>query len=177
MSLIGSKNMERLDGETGVQHLKRLIDGFETGIYDVSHEDIVKQAFGIELSPTESRKRLYGCKMTLRLIEDDVISLLEGEELLEEIKQQTLTSQKEKIKMQDQKRELMKVVRGWARAEHIYDHIRDMAEVIAEGKPLLPKPNIEYDNEAHREGVTLLSDWHVGLFAHNYWNDFDMEEF
>lgn len=81
---------------------------------------------------------------------------------------------KEKIKYQDQKRELRKLEREWGRAEHFYDEIK---ETINNIKPLRQmEVNSKYCTEdINKEGLLLLSDFHVGLFCDNYWNEFNKD--
>jgi predicted phosphodiesterase len=57
-----------------------------------------------------------------------------------------------------------------------------VAEVhnVEKYRPITAKeisPEILAQMDVHREAVLMLSDWHVGLFARNYWNYFDTNEF
>ena len=85
---------------------------------------------------------------------------------------------RQKMQMQDQKRELNKKLREWARADHIQQEI---VKAIKTLKPLVPhKCHCHAEDEvSDNEGVLLLSDWHVGQFtmnANNSFNDVVLEQ-
>ena len=80
--------------------------------------------------------------------------------------------QRQKMQMQDQKRELNKKLREWARADHIQQEI---VKAIKNLKPLAPHKCHCHTGEeiSTNEGVLLLSDWHVGQFTMNFNNSFN----
>jgi predicted phosphodiesterase len=86
-----------------------------------------------------------------------------------DVEDQKLSLQREKIRMQDQKRELNRQVREWARAEHIQETIMS---AIA-GLPALPKPRKGATKQGDHEGILMLSDWHVGMTTANCCNVFN----
>jgi len=81
--------------------------------------------------------------------------------------------EKEKIKYQDQKREMNNFLRIYARAEHLIEQIEKCARVVAKEKPLKVRSNINYINSSDKEGLLMLSDWHVGLEFDNYWGQYN----
>lgn len=83
---------------------------------------------------------------------------------------------KEKVRLQDQKRELNSRLRIEARQEHIVDTIKVCINDLEKSKPLTAIADNSVVNE-DRQGALLLGDWHKGLFADNYWNEFNDEEF
>ena len=90
-----------------------------------------------------------------------------------ELQEEREKIQREKMQLADQKREYNKAQRNLARAEHIQEEIARAAEVIAKTRPLEFKAPTENDSWPNREGALLLSDWHVGSRADNYWNTYD----
>ena len=85
---------------------------------------------------------------------------------------------RQKMQMQDQKRELNKKLREWARADHIQQEIVKAIKTLT---PLVPhKCHCHAEDEvSDSEGVLLLSDWHVGQFtmnANNSFNDVVLEQ-
>lgn len=91
---------------------------------------------------------------------------------LTELDKKIIEFRKEKIKYQDQKRELRKIEREWSRAEHFYDEIQKSIKDIT---PLEQIKVIRYYPDQYKEGLLLTSDWHVGLFCSNYWNEFNKD--
>lgn len=90
---------------------------------------------------------------------------------IDDTESQKMAIEREKMRMQDQKRELRKLLREWARAEHIEEMIR---ESIA-GMPPLPHVTHEIpvlQGNSH-EGILLLSDWHIGMTTNNCCNTFN----
>jgi predicted phosphodiesterase len=102
--------------------------------------------------------------------------LLTDDDVFSEIEKKRIELQKDKIRLQDQRRELNKLIRYLARLEYIEEFIERTVHYMAKHKPLEFTP-IKYKNfNTEFAGVSLHSDWHVGLFAKNYWNNFDNEE-
>lgn len=82
-----------------------------------------------------------------------------------------LAAKREKIRMQDQKRELNKLLREWARAEHIDEEVKKAAQAAAKIKPLQAAKPIQFSGG--REAILILSDWHYGQKSANCCNTFN----
>ncbi len=93
---------------------------------------------------------------------------------LERIREEKEEFEKEKKRFQDQRREYNKIIAYEARYEHLKN---EFIELIKENNniPIDFKPRDYTPSE--KEGVLLLSDWHVGLKTENYWNKYDINEF
>lgn len=89
-----------------------------------------------------------------------------------DLEEKELDLRKEKMRMQDQKRELNKLLREWARAEHIQNQIRSAVKEAAGGATLyhVRKPARAV---TEKEGALLLSDWHVGMKTANMVNTYN----
>ena len=82
---------------------------------------------------------------------------------------------REKMRLQDQKRELNKNLREWARAEHIIEEIKGAIQESAAFRiPELPEST---DGKGGQEAVLLLSDWHYGMVTNNATNTFNSKIF
>lgn len=90
---------------------------------------------------------------------------------LTELENKTFALQREKMRMQDQKRELNKLLRDWARAEHIQEEMHKSVQKMAKLKPLDIKPRILEGQK--NEAALLLSDWHKGMITDNHNNTFN----
>jgi hypothetical protein len=91
-----------------------------------------------------------------------------------------ISSKKERVKLQDQRRELNKLIRDEARFDHVKEEVIKAINKLADEKPLFadqPKSSSTPMFFGQNESALLLSDWHKGLFARNYWNSFDDNEF
>jgi predicted phosphodiesterase len=97
-------------------------------------------------------------------------------EVLQEIKDKTLEFQKERVKVQDQRRVYANLVRVDARFEKIHEDILVAIKELEKNKPLNWSSK-DFSNDSDREAALILSDWHKGLFARNYWNNFDNDVF
>ena len=89
-----------------------------------------------------------------------------------ELENKEMQMRREKMRMQDQKRELNKLLREWARAEHIQKQVMEAVKEAAGGATLyhVVKPA---GGVSEREGALLLSDWHVGMKTSNMVNIFN----
>lgn len=170
--------ISRHEDESKFEYIKRLVDGIANKTYDITYQDFFLMAFGVELSPTESRKRYYGIKMLLQEFNDEQLLAIEELDILQEIENRKEELYKVKVKSSDQKRENSNILRRIARAEHI---IETMEEAILENLnlelPLFIDKDISFKNKGNREGVALFSDWHFGLTTKSHWNEFNTEVF
>jgi hypothetical protein len=98
------------------------------------------------------------------------------DKIFKEIEKQKVELQKEKIRFKDQKREYDNAVKKVARAEHILDEIHSVVDDINNIKPIHIEKHNTYNSD-DKEGLLLCTDWHKGLFASNYWNTYNDEEF
>lgn len=90
-----------------------------------------------------------------------------------DLEEKELDLRKEKMRMQDQKRELNKLLREWARAEHIQNQIRSAVKEAAVENPIKSPKSPTLDFLGETEGVLLLSDWHIGMRTANVSNTYN----
>lgn len=91
--------------------------------------------------------------------------------VIDDLEARELEISREKMRMQDQKREINKLLREWSRAEHIQGEIR---EAITQLPPLPIGIRKEALNQAPlTEAALLLSDWHIGMVTNNYCNTYN----
>lgn len=123
---------------------------------------------------SEVRKRMYGMRTLLEAIEEEQINKITDNDIIKEIEDKKLELEKEKIRVQDQRREYKKYLRQDARFEHIHNTIKEEIKKLNEIKPLIHK-EVKVDNTSNKEAVIILSDWHTGSTSDNYWNVFNLE--
>lgn len=94
-----------------------------------------------------------------------------NQDVLQEIEDQKLELEKEKIRMRDKKRELNSLIRRQARLENLEDYFKEVTENF-EGVSL-PKTKSNVDDK--KEAAILISDWHIGMKFDGRFNTFNHE--
>ena len=95
-----------------------------------------------------------------------------NQDILQEIEDQKLELEKEKIRIRDQRRFLNKSLREMARLENLEDYLK---ETVEEFEP------IELDNvkknkkDSDKELLVGLNDWHIGMSINSKFNTFNKE--
>lgn len=124
------------------------------------------------------RKLAYGVleyDIYLQTQNDTSIAADRSQMQLDELEEKEFEMCKEKMRMQDQKRELNKLLREWARAEHVEDMVREAVKEASALNPieLRKSANVALIEENAAEGVLLLSDWHIGMRTANVSNTYN----
>ena len=76
-------------------------------------------------------------------------------------------------KMSDMRNLVNKMIKEQSRFEDMLDCAREIAKDFDLSKPLLSNPPVI--TSGSKEGLLLLSDWHIGLVCQNHWNEFNTE--
>lgn len=97
-------------------------------------------------------------------------------EQIQELEEKTLEFEQMKVRYQDRKRDYFNPNRIEARMKEYMDIAWQEVKKLNETKPLIWSKK-DYENDSEKEGLLLISDTHYGLFAQNYWNDFNNDEF
>lgn len=141
---------------------------------DIQWSEIAKMYNMISAESARQKwKRIRKLSNELPKKEEVKINGLENK--LTNIELAKINIQKERYKLQDQRRELNKLVRDSARFDYLKEYIGQVAEEIKKEKPLIWKPLIHINS--NKEGVLLTSDWHSNLEINNFLNKFNKEEF
>lgn len=137
-----------------------------------SFEDLSEEIFGEgnAFSSSEVRKRMYGMKRMMEVIDNEGgVSCLTGDDL----SARTLEFKKEQKKFQDQRREYEKLVATDARFEALETRLISAAIEVASQRPLMV-PRTLYDTSSN-EAVLILADWHYGMVTDNIWQRYNTE--
>jgi predicted phosphodiesterase len=97
-------------------------------------------------------------------------------EQIQELEDKTIEFEQMKIRYADRKRDYFNPNRIEARMKEYIDVALNEVKKLNYTKPLSWERK-EFLNDSDREGLLVISDTHYGLFANNYWNDFNNEEF
>lgn len=97
-------------------------------------------------------------------------------ERLDEIDNREDELYKTKVKTSDKLREYRKNLRDEARIENLKEVAIDAANIISNNHKLINNKNYVVLKD-DKVAVVQLSDWHFANVIHNYWNDYDIDEF
>ena len=95
-----------------------------------------------------------------------------NQDILQEIEDQKLELEKEKIRMRDKKREMSAELRRLARLEQLEDYLRETVEQF-EPIELENIKKTKVDNG--KELLVCLNDWHIGMSINSKFNTFNKE--
>lgn len=151
----------------------RLILGKLDRTIDLDWIEIV-DLLGLDCSGDHLRKTAYGFREAYEYCQEQLKDNISDDDILNGIELKKIEFEKEKKKFQDQRREYKKLLDYDARHEHLKNEfikaIKETDNIKLNFKPRDYMPS-------DKDGVLLLSDWHVGLEADNYWNRYNINEF
>jgi len=104
-----------------------------------------------------------------------VEELVKSDEYIQEINDKTLEFQKEKYRLQDQKREINAAIRQQARFEHLKDELNKSIQELAKVKPLVFR--VPSSTPTNVRANVLWSDWHYGADFSNSLNTYNPSVF
>ena len=131
---------------------------------------LLNEVSGNDYNEAKWRRPYEGFVQFKEMFGEGVISHSE-QEILEEIKEEKLELQKEKVKMRDQKREFSAIIRRQARLESLEDYFKEVTENF-EGISL-PKTKSNVNDK--KEAAIVISDWHIGMKFDGRFNTFNHE--
>jgi len=149
--------LTRKENESFIDYTKRLIDGKESGIYDVDKSEIYELIFGSLASSDHARKILCGIRKFIDSISEEVVFNVSDETLLEKIKEERYKLEKEKVKVRTEKIVLNQLLREEARFELFTEHTIDAVKKYGQ---IITKPNHIQKKEGNTTGSLIFSDPH-----------------
>ena len=164
--------LDRLDGESKLQHHKRLIDGklVDRTLADVDYSELSEYVYGQPYSSDVARRMMYGSKKTLDLLEEEGRTAVTGTEMASELDVKMIELQKERQKFFDQRMAYNKLLRERSREEEINEIIE---RCVSSGE--LPK--LEFNGVPFSEGnstlLVSLNDIHYGANIDNAWRRYN----
>lgn len=165
--------LKKREDESLLGFYKRITDNRKE--MDIDYAEWAKAISGKEYSSENGRKMFYCVKPMLDSLEEEKVNSIDDTDLLNEIELKKLELEKEKIKLQDQKREYRSLLRTDARFEHLVEEMKKSLSKINSEKPLINTYNKDFDFEESTEAVIILSDWHFGIREKNYWNEISID--
>lgn len=173
-----TEKLQRLQGESGYNHLKRIVNGklVDKNI-DTEFEDLSEIIFGDGncFNSSEVRKRMYGIKHVIKVIEQDIVDGFADNDLLKEYETKKIELNKARIRLSDQRNDLNKYIRESARWESVLESVEKSASIVAQNKPFLKVDPIY--KHTNKKAVLCLSDWHYSLTCENFLNEYNIDVF
>ncbi|RNB59526.1 hypothetical protein EDM57_05130 [Brevibacillus gelatini] len=160
----------RQQNESLEQYKERLVMNKES--YGLYWSDIAQ----LWLDHTGERKSDdYFRKFRKRLVKDEKQQHKQVSLKFDDVEDKIIQFQKEKYKIQDQKREYRNLIRNDARFEHLKEEIIKAVHEVAKLKPINWNQPVKATGD--KEAVVLFSDWHYGIVSDNYFNKFNPDIF
>lgn len=169
-----NNKLKRLPNENELQYVKRIITGkLIDKTIDEKYENLSELIFGEGNAYNESevRKRCYGAKRILELLDKENIDNITDEKVLKELELKKVELQKERIKLQTTKIELNRNLRIDSRFELLYENIKDAIQVleVPQFEPIQPSTK-------EKEYVMIFSDVHYGSTFKSITNEYSRQE-
>lgn len=136
-----------------------IVDRYDLGI----HRDVLRKAF-------QSPFGGYAIKRWMEEHTDDY-------SILKETEMKTIELEKEKKKMQDQRRELKKYIHSQARYEHLLQTMVESIKDLNNEKPIIYDSLLDDEYKLHctNEAVLMCSDWHFGAKFQNILGEYNYD--
>lgn len=173
--------LERQIDESKLDHHKRLVYGklVDKTLADIDYSELAEYVYGRSYASDEARKRLYGSKYTLSLLEDIELSAISDKDVLTKIDLKMADLRKEQQRFFDQRREYNKLLMNDGRLEHLYDSLISSADNLHNTVGRIfddsDKRLYLYETDDTNEAVLFLSDWHYGMVTNNVFNKYNTD--
>jgi hypothetical protein len=155
-------DIQRLENENKYDYIKRIVYGkLVNKTVSEDYEDLSEKIFGEGncYNGSEVRKRMYGIKHLLDIIENSPIETITEDAMLKKIELAKQELQKEKYKVQTEKLSLNQLLREEARFELFIEHA---VRAIENVKPIEINTYKNKWTKGCREGLLLFADAHYG---------------
>ena len=142
---------------------------------DTPYECLSEALFGDGncFNESEVRKRMYGMKRLIEIIESDITNTIDSEALLKELEEKKIELQKERYKLSDQRVAFNKLVRNKARQEEVNEIIEKC--VLNGNLPKLDLAQQDKKKYSKKSMLVSLNDLHYGQDIVNFWNVYNSD--
>ena len=164
--------LERMPGETALQHHKRLIDGklVDKTLADYDYAELAPYVYGQDYSADVARRMMYGSEKTLQLLDAETAMAKSDDPLIAELEMKKIELQKERQRFFDQRMEFNRAVRNQARED-------ELKEILARTIEAGNLPQLQYEPfdtySSDTDLIVSLNDIHYGAQHENYWSKYD----
>lgn len=152
--------VERLPGETELEYHKRIVYGklVDKTLADNDYSELAPYVYGQSYSTDVARRMFYGSCKTLQIM-DSASEEAQGERVLDQLTAKKIDLQKERYKLETEKREYSRWMREDARDDlYVEKIINSIRENIGQQAEIRDIPIVHNG----REGVLCIADAHFG---------------
>lgn len=169
-----TKDLLQQPNETNFEYIKRIVFGkLVDKTITLDYEDLSELVFGDNncFNSSEVRKRFYGIKRLIDLIELDGINSINEDDLLEKLELKKIELKKERVKLSTLRNSLNKTIREDARKELLWEEV---LSAVPMAKQTEFKPLIQQDN--NKSYLLNFADTHYDYFFVSENNQYSIEE-
>ena len=156
------------------KNLQTLIGKVE-GSVDMGWDEVCDY-IGADIHPDSLRKAFatteYGGYSVAKYLMDKTANEL-TEEMVKRLQSKKDEEYKERIRLQDARREYNKELRAEARYENLVNIMKDCLSDVVTSNIEFGKKHLHIENKKSKYAILMLSDWHYGALCDSQWNYYD----
>lgn len=156
------------------KNLQTLIGKVE-GSVDMGWDEVCDY-IGADIHPDSLRKAFatteYGGYSVAKYLMDKTANEL-TEEMIKRLQSKKDEEYKERVRLQDARREYNKELRAEARYENLVNIMKDCLSDVVTSNIEFGKKHLHIENKKSKYAILMLSDWHYGALCDSQWNYYD----
>lgn len=156
------------------KNLQTLIGKVE-GSVDMGWDEVCDY-IGADIHPDSLRKAFattaYGGYSVAKYLMDKTANEL-TEEMVKRLQSKKDEEYKERIRLQDARREYNKELRAEARYENLVNIMKDCLSDVVTSNIEFGEKHLHIENKKSKYAILMLSDWHYGALCDSQWNYYD----
>ena len=156
------------------KNLQTLIGKVE-GSVDMGWDEVCDY-IGADIHPDSLRKAFatteYGGYSVARYLMDKTANEL-TEEMVKRLQSKKDEEYKERVRLQDARREYNKELRAEARYENLVNIMKDCLSDVATSNIEFGEKHLHIENKKSKYAILMFSDWHYGALCDSQWNYYD----
>ena len=156
------------------KNLQTLIGKVE-GSIDMGWDEVCDY-IGADIHPDSLRKAFatteYGGYNVAKYLMDKTANEL-TEEMVKRLQSKKDEEYKERIRLQDARREYNKELRAEARYENLVNIMKDCLSNVATSNIEFGEKHLHIENKKSKYAILMFSDWHYGALCDSQWNYYD----
>ena len=156
------------------KNLQTLIGKVE-GSVDMDWSEVCDY-IGVDVHPDSLRKAFatteYGGYSVAKYLMDKTANEL-TEEMVKRLQSKKDEEYKERIRLQDARREYNKELRAEARYENLVNIMKDCLSNVVTSNIEFGKKHLHIENKKSKYAILMFSDWHYGALCDSQWNYYD----
>lgn len=156
------------------KNLQTLIGKVE-GSVDMGWDEVCDY-IGVDIHPDSLRKAFatteYGGYSVAKYLMDKTANEL-TEEMVKRLQSKKDEEYKERVRLQDARREYNKELRAEARYENLVNIMKDCLSDVVTSNIEFGKKHLHIESKKSKYAILMLSDWHYGALCDSQWNYYD----